>query len=71
MSIIKEHLVIIFDKRPEISTEKLTPKKYACLINEKTKQQAIDSAKKIYESKYRNFNYESFYFEHEQSQPQR
>lgn len=54
-----EHLIIIIDKNGKIE-----PKKYSCKITEKQKDEAIKSAKKVYESKYQNFEYNSYYFTH-------
>jgi len=54
-----EHLIIIIDHNGEIE-----PKKYSCNLNEKKKDEAIKSAKKAYESKYKNFEYDSYYFTH-------
>ena len=54
-----EHLVIIIDKN-----NKIEPKKYSCLITEKTKDESIKNAKKAYENKYQNFEYNSYYFTH-------
>ena len=54
-----EHLIIIIDKNGKVE-----PKKYSCKLNEKTKDEAIKSAKKFYEEKYQNFEYNSYYFTH-------
>ena len=54
-----EHLIIIIDKNNVIE-----PKKYNCKLTEKTKKDAIDAAKKSYENKYKNFEYDSYYFTH-------
>lgn len=54
-----EHLVIIIDKNKNIE-----PKKYSCKVTEKTKIEAINSAKKAYENKYNNFEYDSYHFTH-------
>ena len=54
-----DHLVIIIDKNKTVE-----PKKYSCKTTEKTKEEAIKSAKKIYENKYDNFEYDSYYFTH-------
>lgn len=55
-----QHLIIVID-----NDKKIEPKKYCCGIDEKTKEDAISSAKKAYENNYKNFNYESYYFKHE------
>ena len=55
----KEHLIIIIDNNKNV-----LPKKYSCLISDKTKEEAIKSSKEMYEKKYKNFSYESYYFEH-------
>lgn len=54
-----EHLVIIIDKNGKIE-----PKKYSCNLNQKTKDEAIKSAKKAYELAYKNFEYNSYHFTH-------
>ena len=54
------HLIIIIDDQAIIE-----PKKYCCLLSDKNKNEAINSAKKFYEQKYNNFNYKSYYFRHE------
>lgn len=54
-----DHLIIIIDKNNKIES-----KKYSCNLNEKTKDEAIKSAKKAYENKYQNFEYDSYYFTH-------
>ena len=54
-----EHLIIIIDNNKLIE-----PKKYSCNINSKTKEEAINSSKKTYENKYKNFEYDSYYFTH-------
>lgn len=54
-----DHLVIIIDNKRVVE-----PKKYSCKITEKTKEEAVSSAKKAYENKYQNFDYESYYFTH-------
>ena len=54
-----DHLVIIIDKNGVI-----VPKKYSCKTTEKTKEEAINSAKKDYEKKHKNFEYNSYHFIH-------
>jgi len=54
-----EHLIIILDNE-----KKVDPKKYSCPIENMSKQEAINAAKKSYEKSYNNFNYESYYFTH-------
>lgn len=56
---VKQHLLIIIDKQGVLS-----PKKYDCLFENKTKEEFIKSAKKVYQSKNNNMDYESYYFEH-------
>ncbi len=56
---MSEHLVIIID-----NDKRIEPKKYSCYTTEKTKEEAVASAKKAYQNKYNNFNYESYYFKH-------
>ena len=55
----KEHLVIIID-----DFGKVTPKKYSCPFEDKTKEQAVKAAKAQYEINNRNIYYKSYYFEH-------
>ena len=62
MNPITQHLVVIIDTRTHGIIE---PKKYACSFESMTKEEAINSAKKSYENKYQNFNYNSYYFKHE------
>lgn len=52
-----EHLVVIVDIKGEIE-----PKLYSCPKEDKTKEEAIKTAKKTYENKHQNFNYNSYYF---------
>lgn len=54
-----EHLVIIIDKDKNIE-----PKKYSCKTTDKTEEEAVNAAKKSYEQKYKNKNYESYHFTH-------
>lgn len=54
-----EHLVIIIDNNKNI-----VPKKYSCPFSTKTKEEAIKAAKSQYETKYKNKEYEAYYFEH-------
>ncbi len=54
-----EHLVMIIDKN-----KKIAPKLYTCKTTEKTKEEAVNSAKKAYETKHENFNYDSYHFIH-------
>lgn len=54
-----EHLVVIVDKEGKIE-----PKLYSCSKESKTKEESIKTAKKSYENKYQNFNYNSYYFIH-------
>jgi hypothetical protein len=55
----KEHLVIIID-----DFGKVTPKKYSCPFESKTKEHAIKAAKAQYELNNMNIYYKSYYFEH-------
>lgn len=55
-----EHLIIIVDK-----LGKIPPKKYACNINDRSKEDAIKLAKKQYETKHETYVYDFYYFEHE------
>ena len=54
-----EHLIIIIDKNGKVE-----PKKYSCNLNKRTKDEAIKSAKMLYEQTYKNFEYNSYYFIH-------
>jgi hypothetical protein len=54
-----EHLIIIID-----NNNKVEPMKYSVEDSLFTKKDAIEHAKKLYESKYKNFNYKSYYFKH-------
>lgn len=54
-----EYLVIIIDNKGVVE-----PKKYACLMSKYTKDEAIKLAKKLYEEKYKNKDYESYTFTH-------
>lgn len=54
-----EHLVVIIDQNKTVE-----PKLYSCNKNDKTKEEAVKSAKKIYEQKYNNKDYEAYYFIH-------
>lgn len=54
-----DHLVIIIDMDKNIE-----PKKYSCKTSEKTKEEAVDAAKKAYETKHKNKNYDSYHFTH-------
>ena len=54
---MKKHLVVIIDNNKQIE-----PKLYTCTIAEKTKEQAVQAAKKTYEDKYKNFDYSSYHF---------
>lgn len=56
---MKEHLVIIRDLNGKVE-----PKLYSCGITEKTKEQAVQAAKKAYELKFKIFDYEATHFEH-------
>jgi hypothetical protein len=55
----KEHLVIIID-----DFGKVTPKKYSCPLEDKTKDEAVRAAKAQYEKNHANIYYKSYYFEH-------
>ena len=57
---IEQHLVVIIDNDGIIK-----PKKYDCLFEKLTKEEAINSAKKAYEKKYQTINYKLHYFKHE------
>lgn len=59
MANTKEHLVIIIDNNKEV-----IPKKYTCSMLTHTKEAAITESKKLYEKNHKNYNYESYYFEH-------
>lgn len=52
-----KHLVVIIDKNKRIE-----PKLYTCKETEKTKEEAVKAAKKTYENKYQNFEYDSYHF---------
>lgn len=54
-----DHLVIIIDNKGIVN-----PKKYSCKTTEKTKEEAVKSAKKKYETDTKNFDYESYHFTH-------
>lgn len=55
----KEHLVIIID-----DLGKVTPKKYCCPLEDKTKEQAVKAAKAQYELNHKNLYYKAYHFEH-------
>lgn len=54
---MKQHLIII------ISNDKKLIKKYTWKLETKTKEEAIKTAKKTFETLNNNYNYEAFYFE--------
>jgi hypothetical protein len=54
---MEKHIVVIIDNKKVIE-----PKLYSCELKTKTKKEAVDSAKKTYENKYKNFDYESYHF---------
>lgn len=54
-----EHLVVIIDNKGVVP-----PKLYSCKLTEKTKDDAVKSAKKAYETKTKNFDYEAYHFTH-------
>lgn len=54
-----EHIIVIIDKN-----KKVEPKKYSCALQLKTKEEAVNSAKKAYEKIHKNFSYDAYYFEH-------
>lgn len=56
---IKQHLLIIID-----NSDKIEPKKYAITMDKMGKSKFMSWTKEIYENKYKNTNYETYYFEH-------
>ena len=57
----KQHLLIVIDKK-ELQT--VTPKKYSLEFEKLSKEEFIKQSKQLYEKTNKNFNYETFYFEH-------
>lgn len=55
----KQHLIIIIDNNKII-----TPKKYWINFSKMKKESFIEESKKLYENKYQDKNYETYYFEH-------
>ena len=52
-----EHLIVIID-----NNKKVEPRLYSCKVEAKTKQEAINSAKRTYEKNTNNFDYTDYYF---------
>ena len=57
----KQHLLIVIDKK---ELETVTPKKYSLEFEKLSKEEFIRETKKLYEKNYKNWDYETFYFEH-------
>lgn len=58
---MKQHLLIVIDRK---ETPTITPKKYSLEFEKLSKDIFIKETKKLYEKTYKNWHYETFYFEH-------
>lgn len=55
----KQHLLIVIDNNKNI-----VPKKYSLEFGKLSKEEFIKQSKQLYEKTNKNFNYETYYFEH-------
>lgn len=55
----KEHLIVIIDNKDIVE-----PKIYACPVDSKTREEALISAKALYEKNNGNKDYKSYHFIH-------